>query len=224
MDEQCSVLYPVMMNPFKLKRLKSLSEQLVAVNKPLAAEIAALVYAIENKPHLGPRRISEDLGSAVSRVAGAMGDVEFCLIGGLAVQYWVQVRKTDDVDLVVLGEDLGKVKAAFPGGHEILYGYSFVAEGTHVDVLGANHFAWAAEAIRKADAQDFLGAKIRIALPEYLILFKMVSMRDRDVSDILALLTLNGVPKKAMELVEKYSPTSLEDLSQMIQMAELGQI
>lgn len=212
------------MNPFKLKRLKKLAEQIVSYNKPLAQELNSLIYAAENKPHPGRLVLESGLSGAVKKIKDALGDITFCLIGGLAVQYWVEIRKTDDVDLVVLGDDLNRLKQIFPGGRDILHGYSFRLDGVNVDVMSSTEFAWAQEAIEKAREYDFLGTRIKVALPEYLILFKLVPMRDRDVSDIIALLALNGVPNKAMDLVMKYSPTEMEDLDQMIKMAELGQV
>ena len=149
---------------------------------------------------------------------------QICLIGGLAVQYWVEIRKTDDIDLAVFGKDIDRVKKEFLGGQKSLLGYSFKLDGVNVDVLSADHFDWAEATITNAIEYDFIGTKIKVAMPECLILFKLVSMRDRNVSDVLALLTLKGVPNKARDLVWKYKPTDIEDFEQMIKMAEMGQI
>lgn len=211
------------MNPFKLKKLKNLAKKLIEFDQPLAQEIDSLIYSIENKPHLGNQTLQPSLSDAIKKITALIGNIDFCLIGGLAVQYWIDIRKTDDIDIVVFAENLQKVKKTFPGGRDILYGYSFSIDHVHVDVLSTENFLWAKEAIEVAKPYDFFGIKIKVALPEYLILFKMIPMRDRDVSDILGLLSLETIPNKARNLVWKFLPAETEDLEQMIKMAELGQ-
>lgn len=57
--------------------------------------------------------------------------------------------------------------------------------------------------------------------PEYLILFKIESMRDKDNNDAFALLRLSGVQDKARDLVKKYKPNLVDDLEQAISIADM---
>lgn len=77
-------------------------------------------------------------------------------------------------------------------------------------------------AIENAAIESELGVSVPVMKPEYLVLFKIESMRDKDNNDAFALLRIFGVPEKARALVRKYRPQMIDDLEQAIAISELS--
>ena len=77
--------------------------------------------------------------------------IPYAVIGGLAVSHHAVPRLTQDMDLVVLQEDLGRIRALFPGcyqrGTAVVEIYDI--EGTRVDLLPAK-LRYQREVVRSA--------------------------------------------------------------------------
>ena len=212
------------MTQLKTKYIIRLAKQLAAKDPTLSQDLMLLVCGANNAPHPRPTITLGSLTSALSEVVTRLASTEitFALAGGLATKYWVDIRETLDVDLVVHTEDIEQVKLLFPGGRDLPLMYTVRFEGTDIDFLKGDIFAWADAALQKATEGTELGVKLKIITPEYLILFKLQAARDRDISDIKGLLSVAGVAEKARILVNQYLSDDLDDLDQMIREVEYG--
>lgn len=209
-----------MINPIRLNRLKRLVEKIEPHDRQLSFEIQKMIFSIENRNKDGKFSLNEDVVSAFKKVADVSNDM--ALIGGIAVRSWVDTRSTDDVDFVVVKSDLSLIKSKFPSGNNSVFGYSVKIDGTDVDFLDASKFSWAKESIDTAVEKEEMGVVVKVVKPEYLLLFKIESSRNIDVTDILQLLQIDGVADKTRDLVYKYMPTNMEDFEQYVSMAENG--
>lgn len=211
------------MHPIKAKRLLKVAEQLDARYPTVAQELRSLVTSALNPPHPRNRTIvqtnfSEALNEALERLEG----IPLALAGGLALLHWIDIRTTEDVDFVLSISDFARLSEIFPEGSLKALIYTVNLHGTDVDFLRPDDMPWSEEAIQKAPVQNFMGQQIKVLSPEYLVLYKLVAGRDKDFSDIKALLTLKGIPEKAKMLTDKYLPQMSEDLGQLILEAEYG--
>ncbi len=127
--------------------------------------------------------------------------VPYAIIGGLAVSHHAVPRLTQDVDLVVRAEDMGRVRSLFPGcfqrGTAVVEVYDI--DGTRVDVLPAK-LRYQREVIARAVPGDVQGTPARLASVRDLILLKMFAAPNRheldarraDEADITSLLRVNS--------------------------------
>lgn len=211
-----------MANPIKLKRLKGIAEALKTVDKRAAFDLISIIETIE-RPIRPIKAIEESLEKGLKELAQKMRGLDWCLAGALAVLQWAEIRKTADIDCLVLASDLDEVKKRFktePG----LLGVSGSADGTDIDFLSSEHFPWSKDAIATAVLKNISGVTVPVMRPEYLVAFKLRSARDRDISDALHLLLIDGVADKARAVITKHDKNSLPDLEQLISMTELGAI
>lgn len=123
--------------------------------------------------------------------------VPYAIIGGLAVCHHAVPRLTQDVDLVVLAEDMGRIRALFPGcyqrGTAVVEIYDI--DGTRVDVLPAK-LRYQREVVARAVPGDIQGTPARVAAARDLILLKMfaapnrheLTARRQDEADITGIL------------------------------------
>jgi hypothetical protein len=126
--------------------------------------------------------------------------IPYAVIGGLAVSHHAVPRLTQDVDLVVLHEDTGRIRALFPGcyqrGTAVVEVYNI--EGTRVDILPAK-LRYQREVVRNAVPGEIEGMPARLASVRDLLLLKMfaapnrpaLGARKQDEADITRLLELN---------------------------------
>jgi len=129
------------------------------------------------------------------------GGVRYALIGGLAYSQYAPPRATQDVDLVVLAEDVHKVRQLFPDcyrrGTAIAGIYEF--EGTRFDVQSAQLRAQVA-AVTNAVEDTYEGEPIKVASVRDLIVLKVwaaaerheVGQRLQDQADVVRLLEYNA--------------------------------
>jgi hypothetical protein len=213
------------MHPIKMKRLSRLAAQLRPHYPIVAAELDLLVAGASNKPHPNPVHIvaTGGLSEVLQRVVvGLQGrQVPFALAGGLAVISWVDLRKSLDIDFAVVGEALPAVQQMFPGGADLPIMYTTNLAGVDVDFLKPLG-AWTEQAIATAVVRTVLGVQVPVVLPEYLILYKFLAARERDVEDIVGLLSLPKVPGRARDLIIQYMPEEIEDFDQLVAEAEFG--
>jgi hypothetical protein len=155
-------------------------------------------------------------------------DIDYAICGGAAVSYWVTGRKPTlrELDLLIFPDDLEEVKSRFRRMGCSVGGYGGVDIATvavqcgllKVDLLTAEK-SWEEEAIAKAYKID----GFRIVRPEYLILMKLHSGRDKDIEDIVLLLTevdYEKVKRMVRMHLGKYYEEELEELIEISR--ELG--
>lgn len=127
---------------------------------------------------------------------------QFCIIGGLALQFWGEQRLTRDVDLTVLtgfGNEefyIDKILSKFKGRIDDAKDFALKnrvlllenENGVGIDVsLGA--FPFEESMIERAKYQPyFKGICLRICTPEDLIVMKSFADRKRDWADIESVL------------------------------------
>ncbi len=212
------------MTKIKAKYILKLAKRLEQHDPHLAAELNMLVASATNKPHPRPTITLGSVLRASQTVVQTLEDAEidFALAGGLAVKYWVDVRESFDINFVLHIKDIKTVTKLFPKGQDLPLMYLVRVEETDIGFLKGDLFPWLNEALLSAQEESGLGVKVKIIRPEYLVLFKLRAARDRDVSDIKGLLSLDGVSEKSRYLVNKFMPDRFDDIEQMIRENEFG--
>lgn len=138
----------------------------------------------------------------VKRVLGTLeqNQIPYAVIGGLAVSHHAVPRLTQDVDVLVRAEDMGRIRSLFPGcyqrGTAVVEVYDI--DGTRVDFMPAK-LRYQREAVAAAVIAEIERAPARIAAVRDLLLLKMVAAGERpalgdrkqDEADITRLLELN---------------------------------
>ncbi len=137
------------------------------------------------------------------------GGIRYVLIGGLAYAEYAPPRATQDIDLIVLAEDVGKVRQLFPGcclRRTAIAGiYEF--EGTRFDVQPARLRAQAAVVLNAVDG-TFESEPIRLATFRDLVFLKLWASVERkevgkkllDQADIANLLEYNPEKLSAQDI------------------------
>jgi len=167
---------------------------------------------------------TEDVINVLSNIE----DIDYAICGGVAVSYWVTGRKPTfrELDLLIFPDDLEEVKDRFRKMGCSIGGYGGVDIATvavqcgllKVDLLTAEK-SWEEEAIIKAQKVD----GFRIVRPEYLILMKLRSGRDKDIEDIVLLLTRVDHEKVKRMVRMHLGRYYEEELGQLIEISkELG--
>lgn len=125
--------------------------------------------------------------------------IAYAVIGGLAVSHHAVPRLTQDVDLLVRVEDMGRIRSLFPGcyqrGTPIVEVYEI--EGTRVDFMPAK-LRYEREVLAHAVAGEIEGMAARVSSVRDLILLKLLASsrpllgdRKQDEADITRLLEMN---------------------------------
>jgi len=212
------------MTKIKSKYIMRLADRLAEHDPILARDLKMLVAGATNTPHSRPTITLGSLSSALTIVTDELNKakITFALAGGLAVKYWVDIRETLDVDLILHTEDIEKVKRIFPKGRDLPLMYTIRIQGTDIDFIKGDLFDWADKALASAKETQSFGIKLKLVSPEYLILFKFRAARERDLNDIKGLLSLKGVAEKSRLLVNEYMPEDIDDLEQLIREVEYG--
>jgi hypothetical protein len=135
--------------------------------------------------------------------------IVYAVIGGLAVSHHAIPRLTQDVDLVVMHEDTGRVRKLFPGcyqrGTAVVEVYDI--EGTRVDFLPAK-LRYQREVVHNAGQGQIEGMPARVASVRDLLLLKMFAAgsrpllgdRKQDEADITRLLEVNSATIAAQDI------------------------
>jgi hypothetical protein len=135
--------------------------------------------------------------------------IPYAVIGGLAVSHHAVPRLTQDLDLVVLHEDTGRIRALFPGcyqrGTAVVEIYNI--EGTRVDLLPAK-LRYQREVVRNAVPGDIEGMPAKVASVRDLLLLKMfaapnrpdLAARKQDETDIVGVLQFNAATITAEDI------------------------
>jgi len=144
---------------------------------------------------------------------------DYALIGGLALSAWIRPRATIDIDLAVIVSeklkwtDIASVietrlqrKVALEIGTQrtdIKKKLSFIVGQVEVDLISAEGFKLAEEAIKNAVIAVVFGRGVKVVTPEYLILLKLLPLSTQDVVDIKALVKRADM-KNLMSLAKKH--------------------
>lgn len=156
-------------------------------------------------------------GGALKEISSKLPHGTYALAGGLAVGHWIHNRETHDLDFALIAQEVGHLKKLFP--HSLGEGpgiYSAKIDGVTVDFLKPAAYRWNRKAIQHAREHPVEGVDLPVITPEYLILYKMHAERELDQTDVIALLKLPGIYKRARGLVKRYlSLQHAEDLDQL---------
>lgn len=153
---------------------------------------------------------------------------DYALIGGLALSAWIRPRTTRDIDLAVaVSKDmkwknivsvietrLHKKIAVMKGTQRthIKEKLSFVSGQIEVDIISTKGFDLAAEAIKNAVIAEVFGKRVKVAVPEYLILLKLLPLSSQDAVDIKALVKKADIRILKTLARKHYLLTKLEPL------------
>jgi hypothetical protein len=164
----------------------------------------------------------------VVNVLSQLEGIDYAVCGGVAVAYWVTRRKPTvrELDLLVYSEDLEEVKERLRELGCMVGGYGGVdianvavkCGALEVDLLEALE-DWEREAIAKAVKVGDL----KVVRPEYLVMMKLRSEREKDLEDIVLLLSKVDF-SKVKRLVNLYmGDYYVEELEQLKEISdELG--
>ncbi len=154
---------------------------------------------------------SHDLSSLVAAALRVQRNweaqgIEFCFIGGLAVQYWGEPRQTNDVDATVWTEFgnerpmIDKLLEELTGRIEDAAGFALInrvllaqeRSGIDIDISFAA-FPFENELIGRSQKRPYVsGVMLRICEPSDLVILKAFANRARDWQDIRGILIRSG--------------------------------
>jgi len=162
---------------------------------------------------------AEDVVGVLSQLEG----IDYAVCGGVAVAYWVMGRKPTirELDLLIFSDDLEEVRNKLEDIGCRVGGYGGIDIATvavecgslKVDLLVAEE-GWEEDAIVKAVKVGGL----RVVRPEYLIMMKLRSEREKDLEDIVLLLTkvdFEKVRKLVRMYMGDYYVEELEELKEI---------
>lgn len=161
----------------------------------------------------------------VVEVLSQLEDFEYAICGGVAVAYWVSGRKLTvrELDLLVYPQDIDEMGERFREIGCSVGGYGGIDIATvavkcgelKVDLLGATEL-WEEEAIERA----VKAGDLKIVRPEYLVMMKLRSGREKDLEDIVLLLQKVDF-EKVRKLVKMYmGEYYLEELEQLKEISD----
>lgn len=156
----------------------------------------------------------------VVEVLSQLEDFEYAICGGVAVAYWVNGRKPTvrELDLLVYPQDIDEIGERLREIGCSVGGYGGIdiatvavkCGGLKVDLLGATE-PWEEEAIERA----VKAGDLKIVRPEYLVMMKLRSEREKDLEDIVLLLQKVDF-EKVRKLIKMYmGEYYLEELEQL---------
>ena len=138
-------------------------------------------------------------------------EIDYCLIGGLAMMLHNGRANTVDIDFYVLVNDLKTLSNLFlQQGFEVKSAGKFQLKAkvkqVPIDLLLADHYV-GADVVYRAVEKPLAGTYVRVATPEDLIILKTLADRSIDRRDIEELRELF-----AEQLNEKYIERKLKKL------------
>lgn len=154
--------------------------------------------------------IQEDMAEALLKVVNKLklNNIDYRLIGGLAVGVHSKPRSTSDVDFYISNKDVEKVKALFNKSSPLEMGpwdgFTLVVDGFDIDFIYSNNSKrnLMQEPAKVVNDLSFL------SLSE-LIYSKIISGRLKDINDISSIVEhysgdLNLLKKQIKKMISKY--------------------
>jgi hypothetical protein len=152
--------------------------------------------------------------------------LRFVVVGGTATSLYMPARTTQDVDVLVAGNDAERAESLLRQAGAALLGRLAIGgtswrlpDGTQLDVLTSDE-PWLPDALAQPN-HDPSGLPI-IDLP-YLVLLKLQASRGIDIGDLTRM--LGGAEEDALDrvrrVVERHMPDAVEDLESLIQLGRL---
>ncbi len=122
--------------------------------------------------------------------------VDYCLIGGLAMMLHHGRANTVDIDFYVLVDDLETVMELFkkenvPAETRGEYQLKARINGIQIDILYADHYI-GSDVVHRAVEKKLGNDLVRVATPEDIIILKTIANRTIDLRDIEELRELFG--------------------------------
>jgi hypothetical protein len=168
--------------------------------------------------------------NVLQKIAGEMQD--FVLIGGWAVNFYVRVQKSTDIDLVIGADKLAYFKKYGIEKHKGLDMYFAVVDGVTVDLIveGISKDILTIP-IDKILSSYITVEGIRAAPKSILLLLKMCgyfssdpSKIDKDIIDVVSLLFYSGVNLEEVNtLIKEYHIDERKGFSGMLEYLDKGQ-
>ncbi len=162
----------------------------------------------------------------VPPIAAVLGNIAWCLIGGLATRAYMPERITLDIDILIHQDDAAAARAAFTAaGYTVtavlsVGGFTVQRSGEPpIDVILGNE-PWTDHALA-APAHDAAGLPV-LARP-YLMLMKLEAGRPQDLADVQRMLrdTPQAERDSTRALIARYLPDAVEDFDALITLADL---
>lgn len=161
-----------------------------------------------------PAEVEETFAAVVRALADAKVDAAF--IGAIAVIAWSRIRTTTDVDLVISAseDDLTRLRPSlarlgFREGApvtseptepvpDISVFWSAHRPSVRVDVFHAKT-DFEREALRLAVEAEVAGQRVRVAIAESVIVYKLLAGRPKDELDLRAVLEAAAASKRSLD-------------------------
>lgn len=127
--------------------------------------------------------------------------VRYAIHGGFAVGYYAEPRATRDLDLIVMAEDIDRVKKILPEMRREGDRYVIEAEPMYFEIWEATSEHDIASLKRRVSKKVMIGDKeaaVYLLTPEDLIIKKLDRFSYKDRIDIDAILSSVNVDKKYM--------------------------
>lgn len=159
-------------------------------------------------------------------LAAIIESVRFVVVGGIATRLYMPERVTEDLDILILAQDAGRVHldldrtGARMVGKLSIGGTSWILlDGTRLDVIESAQ-PWVTQALEQPNmGPDRLPV---ISLP-YLVVMKLQSSRGVDVGDLTRM--LGGADEQSLQEIRQtvatYEPDAVDDLEGFIQVGKL---
>lgn len=135
-------------------------------------------YAFDPKNGAAAAMNPNDLVSSVARLFELLDEheIDYVLVGGVAMLQYVEGRNTQDLDLIVSLDDLEALPGVDVTGRSDLHFARAQFEGLQVDVLRAEHPLFGEVRREHAAEQRFQDRRVRCATVEGLLLLKLFAL------------------------------------------------
>jgi hypothetical protein len=154
--------------------------------------------------------IQEDMAEALLKVVNKLklNNIDYRLIGGLAVGVHSKPRSTSDVDFYISNKDVEKVKALFNKSSPLEMGpwdgFTLVVDGFDIDFIYSNN----SKRNLMQEPAKVMNDLSFLSLSE-LIYSKIISGRLKDINDISSIVEhysgdLNLLKKQIKKMISKY--------------------
>jgi len=156
-------------------------------------------------------------------LTGALVEIRWATVGGVAIRHYAPERATIDLDTLVersagpaVRERLRRAGLRYVG--ELAVGGSTwsTSDGTAVDVL-ESEAPWVGAALEQAQQNRDLQGLPVLPLP-YFVLMKLQSGRTQDIADVTRMLGLasDADLDAVREVIRQFDPDALDDVESMI--------